>query len=233
MKSISLCLVVAFALTLGSVDLQANDSFRNNSLSFGKSSAEEILNAAYEQIEWYESNQFEVTQEMYDFYFKFERLVNPDVYAEIDSRTEGRGALDQLADACPGTQMIMPEEGELTIVEYGSTLTAVNNCSYPDCRYGRDVVAQIEVSSFGTLEISTCGSAFDTYLCLYEDGCCGEEGSNLISENNNYGFNCGQRLTSYIIDCVSPGTYYLVLDGASTAAKGSYRLSVSFSDFCE
>jgi hypothetical protein len=221
---------VAGMMTLGANKASAAGT---NGLAFGRSSAEEILDAAAVAIERLNAVAEEVPQEMYDFYFKLEQATHPELYSE-------RGTvitLDQNADRCPGTLLFGPEEEDIVIRTCGSTLAASNDCSYPNCRYGRDVVMQLEVFGFDAITISTAGSSFDTYLCMYEDVCCDEGGESrsLYESNDNNPSICnGQRLAAGISTCVSPGTYYLVLDGASPAARGSYCVTITWEyDDCD
>ena len=196
--------------------------------SVARPTAESLLNDVYNQIIQYDADGWDVPAEMYAFYFKLDRMVNPDRYTETGDR-EGRENLDQLSDRCPGAVIVGPEEGPLTVRSCGSTRTATNDCSYPYCRLGRDVIAQLEVDSFDEVVISTCGSSFDTYLCLYRDECCGDDDGELWASNNNNSSVCGgQTLTSAIETCLFPGTYYIILDGAGPAAAGSYCLTVEF-----
>lgn len=223
---VSLCLSSETARQVGS-----NDELTNMTIS--GSSPETVLDAAFAQIQRYEDAGTDVPKHLYDFYFQVERKVLPEVY-QLPEERDQEGGLDQLGFTCPGTIIDLPEEGELQLQTFGQTNSSANNCRYPDCRNGRDVVAQLNVPTFGAITITTCGSSFDTYLCLYESECCGEEGSTLIASNNNSPFLCnGQRLASGIQGCIDAGTYYIVLDGAGPAAFGSYALNIYFTDFCD
>lgn len=219
------CLLALSAVFAGDVtDAAALD--QSTSLAYGESSATEILAGAYQQIMWYETQQLDVPEALYDFFFKYEALVQPELNPE---RTEGRNVLDEFADLCPGTVIEGPDGGDLTVTSYGQTNNATNNCTYPNCRFGKDVVVQLEVQSSNFIRVTTTGSRFDTYLCLYEAGCCGELGSTKIVENNNNPGLCdGQLLAAGFQTCVDPGTYWLVLDGAGVAARGSYALTIFF-----
>lgn len=193
-------------------------------LAFGKSSGEEILEGVYQYIQQLEQDQVDVPQHVYDFYFACEKRVHPEFYPE---RGEN-GSLDQHDDACPGTLLEFGDlEGELTVVSCGTTMFANNDCSYPDCRNARDVIVHLAIDTFGWLTVRTAGSAFDTYLCLWEDGCCGDGGELLASNNNAPNLNNGQRLAAGLEGFVAPGDYYLVLDGAGPAARGAYCLSIT------
>jgi len=226
--------VAALLLVLGTSAIgQASGSKTSSGLSFGSSTPEEILDGAYQEIMHYDELGLDVPEDVYNFYFACERLVHPEFY---EGRHEQAGALDQLDDTCPGTIIQGPGDpvgvgggSFASYINYGQTTTASNNCTYPNCRLGRDVVAELIVHEFGYIVITTTGSAFDTYLCIYQGACCGEEGSKKIAENNNNPDLCeGQRLAAGISDCFSPGTYWIVLDGAGPTARGSFALRVDF-----
>ena len=201
----------------------------HRSIEIGKTTPAEVVDAVYEQIVWYDEQGRDVPKEMYDFYYAFDHLVNPQFYAEQDGRVEGNGALDELVDTCPGTLILGPGHNVFQVTtNCGQTYTAVNNCSFPDCRYGRDVVVELWIYGFDYIKITTTGSTFDTYLCLYGYACCGQEGSDRIAANNNAPWLCnGQRLAAGIEACLTEGVYHIVLDGASPAAFGSYCLTIA------
>ncbi|MBK6766204.1 MAG: hypothetical protein IPG71_07760 [bacterium] len=206
-------------------------------VGFGKSSKEEILQACYDKIQWYIAQDIEVPESVYDFYFSFEQLVMPEVHGR---RVPGAFQLDELQDACPGTSLTFETgggegDGEVVVIVCGQTSNARNDCGYPTCRWGKDVVVELNVEDFGYFEITTTGSLFDTYLCLYEDGCCGDPDAELIEANdNNPGMCNGQRLASGFSTCLDDGTYYLVLDGSFSTARGSYCLTIYYDEgFCD
>ena len=203
-------------------------------VGFGRSTNEEILQACYDEIQTYVARDVEVPEYLYDFYFALEPRVMPEAYTNRRPATQ---TLDELQDFCPGTVLSFSggEGDEAFVVTCGSTSTAHNDCNYPNCRWGRDVVVQLDVQDFGYFEFTTTGSLFDTYLCLYEGGCCGAEGSELIEYNDNNPYMCnGQRLASGMLTCLDEGTYYLVLDGSYSTARGSFCLNIFYaSDFCD
>lgn len=212
-------------------DEALNSAAGQYGLAFGKSTPAEILEGAYQQIMWYEARELDVPEGLYEFYFRCERLAQPELYQD---RHQGAVVLDEFADTCPGTIIQFFEEGPETIVSYGQTNNAQNDCSYPDCRWGRDVVVQVELEEGGELVITTTGSNFDTYLSVFEEDCFTSGDAELLySNNNNPGLCNGQRLASGIWECFSGGTYWIVLDGASPAARGSYCLTIDYSPFCD
>jgi len=190
------------------------------------------FDALYDQISQLDQQGIDVPQESYDRYFELERQLHPEYY-ETSGRVQTR-TLDELQDACPGAVLEGPEPGDdLYAVVCGQTNTAANDCSYPNCRLGRDVMIQINSYGYDFLRVTTAGSRFDTYLCLYSDECC--DGSPYEYNNNNPGLNNGQRLAAGIQTCLYPETtYYLVLDGAGPSAFGSYCLTIEMSgDNCD
>ena len=199
-------------------------------IAVGVWSPEEILEQAYQNIQRDEVNNVDVSEDVYDFYFRAEQLAHPEFYDYRDAA----GTLDQFDDACPGTVIEGPDFGEMFVTSTGSTMTVNNDCSYPSCRLGRDVMVNLNIYYPCLVTITTAGSSFDTYLCLYEDNCCDGDNDFLVDFNNNDPYlNNGQRLAAGLQLCLDPDDYYIVLDGASPAARGSYRLSISIEDDCD
>ncbi len=228
MKTLVLTLGMCVLVLCSSIAVAASSASARSDLSFVSSTAEEILDGAYQEILRQEDLGLDVPEETYNFYFAFERLVHPEFY---EARTGESGALDQLGNACPGSVIIGPNSGNMVVRTCGSTVSSGNNCSAPYCRLGNDVVVQLVVNNHGSLTVRTAGSSFDTYICLYLDACCGEPGSFLNAVNNNAPIlNYGQRLAAGFSVCVSPGNYWLVLDGAGPSARGSYCLEFQFAD---
>ncbi|MBL0060996.1 MAG: hypothetical protein IPP40_05765 [bacterium] len=198
-------------------------------IAVGVWSPEEILEQAYQNIQWYEEHNVDVPEDVYDFYFLAERLVHPEYYSARDEA----GSLDQFADACPGTVINGPDFGEMYITSTGSTMTANNDCSTPNARLGRDVMVNLNIFYPCRVTLRTAGSVFDTFLVLYEDNCCDSDNDFVVASNNNDPYlNYGQRLAAGLEVCLFPGDYYIVLDGASSAARGSYRLAIAIEDLC-
>lgn len=83
---------------------------------------------------------------------------------------------------------------------------------------GNDVFYSFSVNSPVALEMSLCGNtSFDTYLYLLNNNCV------IDTFNNDFCGNASQ-LTKSICN---PGTYKLVVDGASASAMGTFTISVS------
>lgn len=232
MRKIGLLIAVLAIVGMGCNSERAQaplSSLQNSEIE----TAEVELNALYEQISKSDEQGIDVPEAVYDRYFALEELLHPEYY---ELPTRGHTIfLDELQDVCPGTEIEGPEGGVMTYSVCGQTYNANNDCTYPDCRYGRDVVVELHINANDYLVITTTGSRFDTYLCLYADACCGEEGMDVIERNNNAPELCnGQRLAAGIERCVFPGTYYIVLDGAGPSARGSYCLNItSYYDDCE
>lgn len=221
LRNLAMC---AMILAMASMVLAA-DAPKTN-LAIGSSSPEEILEAAAGYIQWHEEQGLEVPEYVYEFHFKVEQTAHPEYFA---GRTE-LNPLDQHDDACPGTHIEGPDFGDVSITSCGTTMYANNDCSYPNCRNARDVIIEIDMNYDGWLTVRTAGSMFDTYLCLYEDACCGDI-SDLIDSNNNAPWlNNGQRLAAGLESFISAGTYYLILDGAGPAARGAYCLTLEFTE---
>ncbi|MBK6909825.1 MAG: hypothetical protein IPH10_02665 [bacterium] len=179
----------------------------------------------YQQITDLTATNQDVPAALYNRYFELDRIVNPDQY---DSRDE-QNPLDQLTDLCPGGTVACPNPAApYTFSTSGQTNTAQNNCSFPNCRWGRDLFFILEVPTRDSITITTCGSQFDTYLCIFTGACCGQAGSTAFASNDNAPDICGVATTlqAGISRCFEPGTYYVCLDGASVAAFGHYRISV-------
>ncbi|MEI2810444.1 MAG: hypothetical protein V9F00_09625 [Nocardioides sp.] len=152
--------------------------------------------------------------------------VHPEQYGRYES-----SPLDQLTDTCPGGEIMGPDSGHtFTFSTTGATNTATNNCSAPNCRLGRDLFIRLNVAYRDSVTVTTCGSAFDTYLCIFQGGCCGQQGSTLWASNDNAPEVCGiaTTLQAGISRCFEPGVYYICLDGFGPAAFGLYRFSIIF-----
>lgn len=91
-----------------------------------------------------------------------------------------------------------------------------NSCGYANDvgLLGADVVYSFTLSQDATVEMSMCGSSFDTFMSFYDVGL------SEITSNDNY---CGN--SSFISRNLVAGTYYIVCEGFSSAC-GDYNLSV-------
>ena len=89
-----------------------------------------------------------------------------------------------------------------------------------------------------TYSISLCGSDFDTYLYIYEDGCPGSGTESLVCCNDDNGGSCpggSGGLTSCCNDVTlfAQHTYYIFVVGWSPNSAGYYVLNVSAGIRCE
>ncbi|MAR66476.1 MAG: hypothetical protein CL833_04400 [Crocinitomicaceae bacterium] len=97
----------------------------------------------------------------------------------------------------------------------GTTVGACNDCSL---RSSPDRVYEINISCSGTYTFTTCGGAsWDTYLYLRSAPC----GGTSIALNDDA---CG--LQSSITASLSPGTYYIHVEGFSSSSQGAFNLGV-------
>ena len=98
----------------------------------------------------------------------------------------------------------------------GTTVGACNDCSL---RSSNDRVYAVNIPCNGSYTFSTCGGAsWDTYLYLRSAPC----GGSSIALNDDA---CG--LQSSVTAILTPGTYYIHLEGFSSASQGSFNLNVS------
>jgi hypothetical protein len=220
-------ILVLFSVCLATLGLAQTDM----------SAAQTEFDQLWNQIRQIKAAGDDVPENLYDRFFELERTLYP---SEYEGRHPDTDPLDQGSDICPGTVITQPAEGtgDSLFVDNGTTLGMNNDCGHQfqvppgTCAGGRDVFFQLNVMYRDSLEIKTCGSSFDTYLCLYRDVCCGSL-ENLVAWNDDSPL-CGNRsLKSYITTCVDSGTYYIVLDGAGISAQGAYRLDIRFFHGCE
>lgn len=196
-----------------------------------RSSESDQLWAVFQQIRDLDAAGHEVPADLYNRYYELDRIVNPSQYEW--ERTPGN-PLDQLTDYCDqAPTWVGPDEGMTYFnATNGVTSSAFHNdCTYLNggaagCRLGKDVFMKLEVRFRDSVTVSTCGSAFDTYLCIFTDGCCATP----FAQNNNNSLICGvaTTLNAAISRCFDPGMYWICLDGSSGTAFGDWRISVQF-----
>jgi len=117
-----------------------------------------------------------------------------------------------------------PEEPEPTsFISCGDLKTG--NTSNSQDTYGNsspEDIYQFEVTTSGTYEFSTCGSAYDTYLRIYNAN------MNEMSSNDDAKVDeCEWQ--SIISQNLIPGTYYVLVEGYSTTSAGDYKLTMTCS----
>ncbi|MBI5060470.1 hypothetical protein HZB60_11890 [candidate division KSB1 bacterium] len=164
----------------------------------------------------------EITEEMYAPYYALFGRLYPERGLEGSGRGEGDN-LDQGYDRCPG--LVINQTFPMTWVDYGQTYNYGNDCRRPNCRDGKDIVYQFNVTQRDSIIISTCGSTFDTWLCVYQDVCCSS--TPLFSNDDNWDICGAHTMLSGVAACFDPGTYYIVLDGYGRSAYGHYALSIN------
>ncbi|MCB9366639.1 MAG: hypothetical protein H6506_00435 [Calditrichaeota bacterium] len=182
--------------------------------------------SVFQQIEDYKALEQEVPQNLYDRYFELDRLVNPENYGRNQEPS-----LDELSNICPGITVVGPDSGVVwAYYNNGSTTNKTNNCSYPTCRYGRDAFMVLDVRYKDSVTVSTCGSNFDTYLCIWTGGCCTDPQAVPFASNDNNPLVCSSPLTlqAGITRCFDPGLYYICVDGYGPGSHGSFSVSIFF-----
>ena len=97
-----------------------------------------------------------------------------------------------------------------------TTLGACNDCSL---RSSNDRVLEMVIPCAGTYTFTTCNLAtWDTYLYLTTAPC----GGSIIALNDDA---CGLR--SSITASLQPGTYYLAIEGFSSASQGAFTVAIT------
>ena len=176
------------------------------------------LEALWNEIQQLKQQDSEISADLYQRYFELEQQLYPERFARGGDR-----GLDQGMDGCPGYPIVQPE-GLFDWVDYGQTYNYNNDCTIPACRTGRDVVYSLTVTAQDSLQITTCGSGFDTYLCIYSGVCC--QSGSLVFSNDDSDI-CGTgSLRSGIRGCFVPGDYFIVVDGFNQTAQGHYQLNI-------
>jgi gliding motility-associated-like protein len=110
---------------------------------------------------------------------------------------------------------------DLGAMASGSAITHFNNNSCYNNNFtpspGNDVFYSFTINGPLGINASLCGingAQFDSYLYLLDTNC------NIEASNDN---GCGSQSTVSYYLCL-PGTYYLVVDGATAAAQGTFTL---------
>ncbi len=126
-----------------------------------------------------------------------------------------REALDQGNDTCPPTVI-----GAIPYTDSGTTAGMANNFT-PTCAASSapDVIYSYTPAATAILQVSLCGSAYDTMLAIRSGGAC----PGTVQDACNDDF-CG--LQSQITFTFNAGTtYYIIVDGWSTSS-GAYTLNI-------
>lgn len=148
---------------------------------FGEENPNEAeLSRIFQQIQEMKATGQDIPADLYDQYFELESVVYPERGVNRDR------SLDQGISDCPGSLVIDPDTGPFTWTDYGQTYLFQNTCD--GCRNGRDVTFEFrfQVTDQDCVEINTCGSGFDTWLCIYkEEPLGGEEFSTPPTDPDN------------------------------------------------
>jgi hypothetical protein len=102
-----------------------------------------------------------------------------------------------------------------------------NDCTFPRCRSGKDVHYQLVLHHPEWLLISTCGSEYDTYLCIFRDSCCADVASRVLI-NQDAPQICGANTRQAAISAcfLVSGTYYITLDANDPGTTGQYMFDI-------
>jgi len=116
-------------------------------------------------------------------------------------------------DTCSTPQNLYPQGGLIT----GSTCSATDNESGSIGGNGAaDVVYRFTITSNMDVELNTVGTSFDSILYVRSTACNGTE---IAYGDNEYGNSAEIRLPN-----LSPGTYYVILDGKTSGDRGPFAL---------
>ena len=126
-------------------------------------------------------------------------------------------------DSCPSAHEV-PATGGLF---HGSTAAPLVN-DYTTALCGSsagssDAAYRLSLTSRQRVVMSTEGSSFDTVLHVHRDAC--TSGAELYCDDDG-----GDGSTSLIDRVLDPGTYFIIVDGYSSASSGEYYLEVMVSD---
>ena len=106
-----------------------------------------------------------------------------------------------------------------TLVIQDNTADLINCCFFQP---SNDATYELTVPESGSLWISACGSAFDTYMYLSTATC----GGTILAENDDF---CGSQ--SLIEVDLPAGTYYVTLEGSQETEVGAFELEILFAPF--
>ncbi len=178
----------------------------------------------WEEIQALKQRGEDIPQALYDRYFALNGAEGP----AVGPRPEGggTGGLDQGIDGCPGL-LITQTGSTLNFSDAGQTNDAQNDCTNPPCRTGRDLIYAVDLIRSSWLQISTCGSTFDTYLCIFRNSCLTPGQLPVLVNDDAPGICGGYSLKAAVSACfLEAGRYYIVLDGYNAVAAGHYMFSV-------
>jgi hypothetical protein len=206
-----------------------------------RASLEKEFDRLHDQLLNYAATNQDTPEEIEARYFELERLLYPERQARIPDNY-----LDQGSTTWPGDTLWQPEIGSdtLTLFDWGTTNEFSNDCPYfwqgdSGCGRGPDVFYTLMITRQDCVKISTCGTHFDTRLCVYKEDplvpgyeCC--QHSYLYARVDSSVGICDDtdRISSRAVlaKCFLPGEYHIVLDGQSSTSDGSYVLEIEFFD---
>jgi hypothetical protein len=213
----SVAVILAFALFAFAGDVSKPAQISQDRRTTLQSEFERV----WTQIQQAKTHQQEIEPQVYDRFFELEALLYPE---RRPVEQGGRHTLDQGQDNCPGWVINQTAPGQpFEYHDFGTNVGYHNSCTL--CRPGRDLIYTLVVNHTDSIQINTCGSQYDTYLCIFRDSCC-SAGGTLIFSNDDSPV-CGTHsITSAVSECFNPGTYYIVVDGYGAGSVGPYWLSV-------
>lgn len=138
---------------------------------------------------------------------------------------DNRGSLDQGGDNCATASVITT----FPFCDTGTTIGAANNYT-PPCVAGSnapDVVYIFTPATNMTVSISLCGSSYNTVLYINRQFC-PDIAESPVCCNDDF---CGQQSCCPAINLIAGVPYYIIVDGAGTAA-GNYTLHVGPQGTC-
>ena len=150
--------------------------------------------------------------------------------AKLEAQLALKGASQAMAESKPDPAVILQGGDDIanaTVIsslpysDAGTTTGYTNDYNGSCGSYGNaapDVVYSYTPSSNQSINISLCGSSFDTRLYVFENS-----SSTEIACNDDY---CGLQSQLDGVSLTSGNTYYIVIDGYNTA-NGSYTINVT------
>jgi cysteine-rich repeat protein len=131
-------------------------------------------------------------------------------------------------DTCTGSGIVTIPGINGTTTYSGSTCAAANDWTYAcgtTTGAGADVVYRLELAGRKSVTLTTVGSGFDAMLFLRSGATC--PGMAVVCDDNTAGGTPGQARITRILDA---GVYWIILDGATAAALGSFVLNATIAD---
>jgi hypothetical protein len=193
------------------------------------------FNQLHEQIAKLAAANQDIPADIDTRYFELERILYPERTMRIPD-----GNLDQGSTYCPGAALFQPMIGSDTtsLFDWGRTVSGGSNtCPWTTCGRGPDVYYTLYVSRADCVMISTCGSAFNTKLCVYKEDpdvpgyeCCNPAYIYACADSSvgTCDATASVNYRAVLATCFTPGTYHIVLDGSASTSFGTYHLEIRF-----